>query len=139
MMIRESTNKTKSLSHCSEINHSPENTNEKSRYKFNCPICFNFFSNIFISKCWRNYFWNNCYQKLKDDIKSKRHYGAVRCIFWGRFPLKLENVDWKEQTRVYNDAPLKALHSKLSISDLDEKSGIISKFPNSFSNLGKKF
>lgn len=133
----ESTHKSQSLSHCSELNYTPEDTSKKSHYKFNCPICFKYFTNIYVSKCCKNYYWNRCHQELKDDARSKGLSSKIRCIFWGCSPLKLDKVNPDDSIKMYNGGPLKILQSKLSISGVFEWDTWDKRFPNSFIGISK--
>ena len=69
-------------------------------------------------------------------MRTKGFTNALRCIFCGRFPLRLEKVDPENPIRLYSDAPLRALQSKLSLSDIVEKDEEV-KFPGSFITSGK--
>ena len=127
---RESTHKTQTLSHCSELNQTPQGTAQKAHYKFNWPICFRHFTNIFVSKCCNNYYWVNCHQELKDDMKKKNAVSFLKCIFWGTAPLLTTKVNPEDSIIDYKDSPLKAFQSKMSISGVDLESS--DKYPNSF-------
>ncbi|CAI2368790.1 unnamed protein product [Moneuplotes crassus] len=117
--VLSSMQKTPSLSTFSEIDHTPEKFDE-NYYRFSCPICFKFFSNILRSKCCKNYFCRDCYHTLKDDIRSKSSGGGVRCIFCGRYPLILEQIDPNSPVKNYANAPLKILQGKMSLIELNE-------------------
>jgi hypothetical protein len=135
MVLKESNFKTQSMSNYSEINYTPDDS-AKNHFKFNCPIWFKHLTNIFVSSWCRNYYCKNCYHELKEDIINKGFTSAVRCIFWGKLPLRLELVNQAHPVKVYTDGPLRALQSKLSISEIFEYS-VDRNIPNSFLVSGK--
>ena len=122
----DSSQKSPFMSQCSEIDHSPKEAYQKAHYKFNWPIWFKYFTNIYVSKWWRNYYWMNWIQLMKIDIKEKGNSKDLRWIFWGKSPLTLDKVNPDEMIISYKDSPLRALQSKLSISGLLDSDSKIS-------------
>ena len=119
-LLYDSSDNSQLLSQCSEINHSPKGNYQKEHYKFNWPIWFKYFTDIYTSSWCKNYYWANWLNLMKLDAKDKRTSNCLRWIFWGKSPLKTNKVNPEETVISYKDSPLKALQRKLSISGLAE-------------------
>ena len=77
---------------------------------------------------------------MKSDAYAKTYTKRTKCIFWGRYWLRVDKVDPYESVKEYSNSPLRVLQGKMTMTlqqQIEDNMSSDKKFPNSFQSISK--
>lgn len=84
----------------------PSDPEERAIYKYNCPICLQYFNHILVSTCCSNYICRICIGKITNKSKSDHKY-IIHCTYCGIYDFRLSDVKDNDTLKFYSDSPRK--------------------------------
>jgi hypothetical protein len=85
------------------IDYTPEKLDMKSLYKYYCPICMMYFTEIQKTECCENYICQFCASDILVPVVNNMHSSTIECPYCTRPSVSFLNVNKQEKIKCYID------------------------------------